>query len=93
MDLRDKLKSEIQECDWDLLVDNIKRECVFKVDQSLDLLDVAIGIANDNSQLVGEWLQREELKKVLLEDKDILSKFSFKFLIIQPYVIIQRLHN
>jgi len=92
-DLKEKLKTEVETADWDMLRIHHERQAVFLVDQSIELLDVAVAVAQDNSQLVSMWLTD---KKLARPEEELVSEFEkddykkiFDFVIIQPYVLVQ----
>jgi len=85
--------NEIQNASWHVLEPHHRRGGLFSVSNSLDLAIVADAIATDKVNLVKIWLDNGDFKKV--EDKDTL-KFDMKseeeiakFIIVQPYVLIQ----
>jgi hypothetical protein len=92
-DLKEKLKTEIEIADWDMLRVHHEREAVFMVDRSIDLLVAAVAIAQDNSSLVSIWITDSKLARP--EDSKVeeyeLEKYkkNFDFIIIQPYVLVQ----
>jgi hypothetical protein len=91
-DLRDQLAENLDEAEWEWLIPHAKRDAVLVVDTQLDLLDVGVAIANDNTASVEDWINRQLLTKPSLvklgEWNNDRSKW-FKTLIIQPYVLIQ----
>ena len=92
-ELAQKLSSEVDECDWSMLEIHQKRGAVLVIDQQLDLVETAAFIATDNLEKISEWHFSGKLRKpteneILEWDKDKYKKFA-KFLIIQPYVLIQ----
>jgi len=91
-DLRAALAESLDEAEWEWLIPHAKRDAVLVVDTQLDLLDVGVAIANDNTASVEDWINRQLLTKPSLvklgEWNNDRSKW-FKTLIIQPYVLIQ----
>ena len=91
--LKEKLKTEVEIADWDMLRVHHERQSVFIVDQAIDLLDAGVAVATDNSSLVSIWLTDNKL--VRPDDKKVeeleTKKFEkiFNFIIIQPYVLVQ----
>ena len=92
-DLKEKLKTEIEQADWDMLRVHHERGALFLVDQKLDLLDVGVAIAEDNISLVKIWLDNKELYQVSVEEVSEFEKNDREklgdFIIIQPYVLLQ----
>jgi hypothetical protein len=77
---------------WLDLKPHAERDAVFVVAQELDLLEVGTTIAKDDVKQVTEWIQKGELARptsVAMETWDTLQAKVFRFLIVQPYVLIQ----
>ena len=91
-DLRKKLQTEIEECDWNLLDKNLERGAVILVESSLDLVDVGVAIAEDQTQTVANWLNDRKLLNISMEDAETYKDSKFQFLIIQPYVLVQTIN-
>jgi hypothetical protein len=94
-DLRDKLTKELQVVEWDALLPHFERDAIVTVDQSLNLIEVGIAMANDNSQIVGAWLKDKLLNR---PDEDqsagwVKEKKHFQFIIVQPYVLVQEVSH
>lgn len=94
-ELREKLISEIEQADWDMLRTHHKNGAVFTVSGSLSLLDVALAVAQDKTQFVKIWLDSGELARVTEEQVKSFEQSPFEkicdFLIIRPYVLIKLL--
>jgi len=91
-DLRNQLAESLDEAEWEWLIPHAKRDAVLVVDPQLDLLDVGVAIANDNTTSVENWINRQLLTKpslVKLGEWNNERSKQFKTLIIQPYVLIQ----
>lgn len=88
--LKVKLKDEIEKASWDMLKIHHERGAVFVVDSNLELVDVGASIALDEVNSIKIWLDNEQFKKLdeIPEDVDMFVR-DIKFLIIQPYVLIQ----
>ena len=92
-ELEEKLKVEVETADWSMLEEHANRESVFLISDRYDLVKIGCAIAKDDSSLISTLLGNKELQKVTDE---IAKKYKsdpkakiFKFLIVQPYVIIQ----
>ncbi len=96
-DLTEKLKAEIKEANWDMLVDHHSKENVIWISQDLDLVNVGLTIAEDDTLKVKAWMDSEKIHKPTQEQVDMWSKSpqdkNFLFLILQPYVVIQQKLN
>jgi hypothetical protein len=92
--LLEKLKAELMDGTWEDLKEHASRGAVFLVSQDLDLLHVAEKVATDDVSSVSGWLQAGSLIRPSSEQvkswESAPSK-SFKFIILQPYVLIQEL--
>ena len=94
--LKEKLKSEKEKVKWIALEEHHERESLLIIKSHLDLIDVAVSIANDDVHKVKEWLSTEEIKR---PDEEMVNDFKendhvyFEFVIIQPYVIAQQLED
>jgi hypothetical protein len=93
-DLRQSLIELLDEAELDWLQVHLKREVVVWVDTSLDLVDVGMAIAQDDSNIVRRWIEEQFLIK---PDADRVAKWRpdirFRALIVQPYVLIQDLKS
>lgn len=92
-DVEFDFSNEIQKASWQILEPHHRRGGLFSISDKLDLATVAFAISKDKVDLVKIWLDNGDFKKV--EDEHI-SGFSMeseeeiaKFIIVQPYVIIQ----
>ena len=92
-ELKEKLSQEVDEADWNLLKKHHESETVFIVGKDLDLVDVGVAIAMDKSHMVKGWLDSGQLAKPTDEQVKYYEENEFKkmckFIIIQPYVLIQ----
>ncbi len=78
-----------------MLEDHYKRGAVFLVNK-VELEEVGVALATDDTQKVKLMLDNEELVKVdephQRKWEKTANEKNFKFLIIQPYVLIQLLN-
>jgi len=89
MNLRQKFKTELDTCTWNLLDKNIDRGAVLII-HDLDILDVAVAIAEDQVQTISNWLSNKQIESVPPEESKKDREGTFQYLIIQPYVIIKK---
>ena len=92
-ELKEKFKTEVEQADWNMLAPHHEKGAVFILGSSLDLLDVGVALAKDDSDQVKIWLDNKQLLKPSdkqVEDftKNPYEKFC-KFLIIQPFVLVK----
>lgn len=94
-ELKEKLKTEVEQADWDMLRTHHDNGAVFMVKGHLGLLDVAVAVAMDKTQFVKVWLDNKELERPSEDDVLTYEKEPFKkigdFIIIQPYVLVKTL--
>ena len=94
-DLSDKLKSEVQIANWDMLMLHHKRGGLFMVEGEINLVEVGVALASDQVDLIKNWQVSGNFKAPNEKEISIWSKTPSKdlaeFLIIQPYVIIKLL--
>jgi hypothetical protein len=92
--LRAELAELLDEAEWEWLIPHVQRDVVVMVDPGLDLLDVGVAIASDNTPSVEHWISEQLLAKPspeqLMEWANERDR-RFKALIVQPYVLVQGL--
>lgn len=90
--LKEQLSKDVDIAHWKWLSDHAQRDAVVIVHPSLDLVDVGVAIATDNTQSVQHWITEQMLvkptEKEIIEWDAQVGK-SFTSLIIQPFVLIQ----
>ncbi len=91
-DLREKLKENLDEAEWDWLVPHAQRDVIIVVADGLDLLDVGEAIATDNIPSVQNWIAEQLITKPSPEqlgnwNGDRTKRFNA--LIVEPYVLVQ----
>jgi hypothetical protein len=91
--LREELEKSLDEAEWDWLMPHAQRDVVVVVDPALDLLDVGVAIASDNTTSVEHWIGEALIGKPspeqLVEWAGDRTRRRFKALIVQPYVLVQ----
>jgi hypothetical protein len=91
-----KLKSEIDITSWEMIHPHHVRDAVFIVNKPMELWDVGKLIAENKAHLVKALLDSNELRRPT--ENEIAGfkndeKLKFKFLIIQPFVLVQIQEN
>ena len=91
--LVEDLKKQIDDANWSMLEDHHKKRSLVLIDQSIQLEMVGTCLAMDNSKLLEGWMAEgkvqnvtDDMTEIWMENKDA---YIFRFLIIQPYVLIQ----
>jgi hypothetical protein len=92
-ELRDKLRSEIMAGGWDLLTEHHGRGALFVVAPDLDLLEVALAVAEDRVDDVRGFVDSGKLVRPAPAQVDPRSGSAprFQFVIVQPYVLAQQI--
>jgi len=90
-ELIEKLTNDIDEAKWELIKDHHDRGSAFLVDDSLDLVAVGVAMAKDQVEYIRTWLSEE---KILQPTEELITTWKeadvyFRYLIVQPYVLIQ----
>ncbi len=90
-DLRAELTSMMGPVPWELLKPHVQRDAVVVVHDQLDLVEVGVAIASNNTQTVERWINEQLIRKPTAEQLAFWNdeNNSFISLIVQPYVLIQ----
>jgi hypothetical protein len=93
MNLKEKLKSEILETNWEPLSAHFARGVLYLLYQDLTIEEVGLAMAEDHVSQIKEWLDHgllypptEEQAKSFNANVDSM----FDMLIVEPYVLIQQ---
>lgn len=92
-DLRAQLAEQIHRVDWKPLAPHAKRGGLVMVDPQLELLEVAVAIAQDDGAQVQQWMAAQQLRRPTLTEAEVWSEETgdgFTVVIVQPYVLAQR---
>lgn len=92
-DRRARLAEEIYRVDWRPLAPHAKRSGLILVDGSLELLEVALAVAGDESVKVRAWMEAQQLRRPSREEIEAWADETeerFTVAIVQPYVLAQR---
>lgn len=90
-DLRAELTKMMGPVQWDWLKPQVQRDVVVVVDPGLDLADVGVAIASDNTKTVERWITEQLIVKPSPEQLSLWSNENKRLtsLIVQPYVLVQ----
>lgn len=87
-----QFKRDLAEVPWKDLRIHLQRGAIIIVDPSLELLDVAVAVAEDHTLQVTDWIAAGKLLKPSLQQIEAwetqLDK-PFRMLIAQPYILVQ----
>jgi hypothetical protein len=92
--LREQLAEILDEAELEWLKPHIQKDVVILVVPELDLLDVGVAIAGDDTMKVQHWIGEQLLTK---PSPEILSRWNnnpqqkFQAIIIQPYILIKEI--
>lgn len=90
-DIRTQLADELADIEWRDLIPHSQRDAVIVVTPSLDMLDVGVALANDDTQSVQHWISEQLIYKPSqqeLSDWNGEPNKNFSALIVQPFVLI-----
>jgi hypothetical protein len=92
-ELRAHLANEVHRVDWKPLAPHAKRGGLVLVDSRLDLVEVAVAVAQDDTERVQTWIEAAQLLKptgaqISAWQKEAEERFTV--VIVQPYVLAQR---
>ncbi|HBE16522.1 MAG TPA: DUF2288 domain-containing protein [Cyanobacteria bacterium UBA11149] len=93
-DLRAELAQALDEAEWEWLIPHVKRDVVIFVTKDLDLLDVGVAFARDDTLSVESWISKQQLHKPFPDQLNMWNSdktIRFQALIVQPYVLVQQL--
>ncbi len=93
-DLRQELTKMMGPVPWAVLEPHVKRDAVVVVNPDLDLVDVGVAIATDNTQAVARWINEQLIGKPTAKqlsqwNEGSASHWHFTSLIVQPYVLVK----
>jgi hypothetical protein len=93
-ELRAQLTELLDEAELDWLKPQIQKDAVVIVHEGLDLVDVGVAIAQDDTLKVDRWIGEQLITK---PTNHHLTKWhqnpqqKFRAIIVQPYVLVQEL--
>lgn len=88
----ESFKRDLAEVSWRELKIHLQRDAIIFVAADLDLLDVAVAVADDDKTLVEAWIGENQLGKPTeeqLKSWEEESDSRFKMLIVQPFILVQ----
>ena len=91
-DIKTQLSEQLASIEWNLLIPHAQRDALVIVKEQLNLLDVAVAVAEDNSTAVQSWISQQLIYKPSPQDLSTWNsdpKKQFMTLIVQPFVLVQ----
>jgi len=91
-ELRARIAAQVHRVAWEPLAPHDKRGGLVMVDPALDLIEVALAVADDDTEKVEAWMNARQLTRATEEqtaawDQDADARFAV--VIVQPYVLAQ----
>ncbi len=91
-DIVERFKTDLAEVPWKDLRIHLKRDAIIIVADELDLVTVAVAVAEDQKTTVEGWISAGQMVKPTAEQLDAweaeLEK-PFRLLIVQPFILVQ----
>lgn len=89
--LAEKLKDEIGTADWPLLKPHAERGVLLMINSHLDLLEVAVQVAEDRTDQVRSWLDGGKITRPTPSQMQEWETENtiFTCVIVHPFVLIQ----
>ena len=91
LDLRTRLNTETGRLAWPELERHFARGSVIKVSPSLDLIDVAVSVAEDDKEKVEAWMKAGVVCHPSMEDAKawVDRQPEFWAVVVAPWVLVQ----
>ena len=96
LDLQERLRKDICDIPWKDLLPHARRDAIIVVKDELDLSEVAVAIAEDNTASVKGWIGDRSISKPTAEQLTYWNsnpQKQFTTLIVQPFVIVKEANN
>ena len=90
--LKEKLEQDVADISWKDLQPHAKRDAIIIIKQELDLPEVAVAIAEDNTTSVQGWIGNQSIAKPTAEQLTSWNQTpekQFTALIVQPFVVVK----
>ena len=95
-ELREQFQRDLAEVSWKDLRIHLQRDAVILVDPTLDLVDTAVAVAEDDKLQVESWLAEGLLKKpdaAQIKSWETDLEKPFRVLIVQPFILTQSVNH
>ena len=93
-ELKSRITSELGTARWDRLAPHAKSENLILLDASLDLVGVAVAVADNDADQVQPWIESGLLAKPDSDAQDQMKtdpSVFFRFVVVAPFVLAQRI--
>lgn len=91
-DIVERFKKDLAEVPWKDLRIHLQRDSIIIVADELDLVSVAVAVAEDDKTKVEGWIAAGQMVKPTVEQVDAWEKELeklFRLLIVQPFILLQ----
>jgi hypothetical protein len=91
-ELRAQISESLDEAELEWLKPHIQKDTVVIVNDGLDLIEVGVAIATDNTMAVQRWVGEQLIKKPSATDLSTWNacpQIRFQAIIVQPYVLVK----
>ncbi|MCD6186912.1 MAG: DUF2288 domain-containing protein [Desulfuromusa sp.] len=92
----ESFKRDLAEVNWRELKIHLQRDSIIIVAAELDLIEVAVAVADDDKTRVEIWIAENQLAKPTAEHLERWQQESgnrFQMLIVQPFILVQEINN
>ncbi len=89
---KEELALTIDEAEWQWLRPHLERGALIVVAPGLDLAEAGYRIAEDNAQMVTQWIESGKLGRptpAQLEEWNAAPTKRFQMLIVSPYILLK----
>ena len=92
---RSTLEAEIGPVDWQVIRPHFLRGAIIIVSKDLDLIDVAVKVAEDDTHAIKDWIEEGKLTKPFPEDAKRWEEEMEELtsLVVEPFVLVQKLEK
>ena len=91
--LKEKFAQELDTTTWKDLREHVVRDTIILIDPSLDIVDVGVLVALDQSAEITKLIEEQQIGKPTLEQIKAWEKpdstQKFKMIIAEPYILTQ----
>jgi hypothetical protein len=91
-DIKARLSQDLADTQWSDIQPHAQRDAVIVVDRSLDMVEVGVALAQDNTTSVQHWIDEQLIQKPTPQQLTTWNEQPdrmFSTLIVQPFVLIR----
>ena len=90
-ELQQRLEAEVMEVEFDALRPHVARDAVVWIAPDLPLVKAAMAVSLDATDDLKAWMASGQVVKLTAGDSIRYAQDRFRFVIVQPFVLIQPL--